>query len=291
MKIRFLIILLLGILYFSPVASAAGVGFVPTSRLWFSNLSTVPADGTKIFTVIVNNDYPFLDATVGFYINDKLTDTVDINHLAKEQAAQVSGIWHPTQGEYKISVQFVKAVAIDENGQKTFLDVSTFNNVTDSDVKIPSNGLGDSTTSSLLLSASLVPVLDLKVEKNGDNLTITKVPNPIQDFEKRIEVAAQQQQDIKDKISNTVGMISSTAADISDVRTRAKSFFNQVKDFFAGDNFLFHIASIKMAAADFMDTVTNHYEPKRSAIAFGVFLGGLILLYTFFWFLKRRKDY
>ncbi len=278
MRLRFLALFLLGILMFAPVAKAAGVGFVPNDRLWFSDVSSNPADGKKIYTVVINSDYNFLDATIGFYVNDQLVDTANVNQLPKDQVVQVFGVWHPTEGNYKVSVQFIKAQAADQNGQQLKLDLGALNNITTS-------------TNIQTSDSGLAPAVDLNVEKNGDALTISKAPNPIKDFESRIEAASQQQEDIKNKIGNTVNMISSTASNISDLPSKAKSILSQSKDFFTGNNFLFYLGLAKDALANFMDKVTNHYEPKRSAIVFGIFLGSLILVYTIIWFLKRRDEY
>ena len=246
-RLKFLLFLFLGNLFLFPaVVIAAGVGFVPSSRLWFSSLLFPPKDFTNIYTVIINNSYFSLDAIIGFYIDGKLIDTAYINQLLKEQATQVKGSWWATEGNHTVAVRFIKAVAFDENGNRTELNVNEFNTVNNSAIQVGNSQPTQSNTTSIVnfdngsvktISDNLVtPVLNLKVEKNGDKLSIveikvvttslTKSDELRQEVEKKLQTAIQQGQEIGDQIVSAVGVVSSSLNTVNNAYDNTRSLLN-----------------------------------------------------------------
>lgn len=250
MVLRNKIVLLLvffGLLFVPRLTNAAGVGFVPSSRLWFSSLVFPPKESTNIYTVIINNNYFSLDAIVGFYVDGKLIDTAYVNGLKKEQATQVKGNWWPTEGGHAISVKFIKATAFDANGNKTELNVQEFNTVDSTAVQIgdslPVNNSATGTSSTVLsvsnsnanADVAITPTVNLNIAKNGDNLAVVAVGPAVaasqseqlqQTMEQKIQTAIQQGQDIRNKIESAFNTASSGIHSASDAYDKTKSLIN-----------------------------------------------------------------
>ncbi len=255
MSFRFKIILfifLLSLFLFPAISNAAGVGFVPSSRLWFSSLVFPPKESTNIYTVIINNNYFSLDAIVGFYVDEKLIDTTYISSLKKEQAVQAKGNWWPTEGQHSISVKFVKATAIDANGNKTELNVQEFNTVDSTAVQIgdslPVNNSANGMSSTVLsvlnnntnIGLANTPMINLNIEKNGNNLAVVAVGPAVatseseqlqQTMEQKIQTAIQQGQDIRNKIVSVFNTASSGIHSASDAYTKTKSMINDASQY------------------------------------------------------------
>lgn len=247
-----LFIFLLSLFLFPATSNAAGVGFVPSSRLWFSSLVFPPKESTNIYTVIINNNYFSLDAIVGFYVDEKLIDTAYVNNLKKEQAIQVKGGWWPTEGRHAISVKFIKATAFDADGNKTELDVQEFNTVDSTAVQIgdslPVNNSSTSTSSTVLsvpnnntnTVVAATPMVNLNIEKNGDNLAVVAVGPATavsqseqlqQTMEQKIQTAIQQGQDIRNKIVSAFNTASSGIHSASDAYAKTKSMINDASQY------------------------------------------------------------
>jgi len=257
-------------------AQAAGVGFVPSSRLWFSSLVFPPQEATGIYTVIINNNYFYLDATIGFYVDGKLVDTSYISHLAKEHATQVKGSWWPTEGSHAIAVRFIKAVAFDENGNSTPLDVQAFNTVDASDVQVGTLTSASSTTdtntnsdpknnlSTDKQSDIIYPSVDLKIEKNGDNLSIVEIKPADtsvakndeikQAFEDKIQSAVQQGEDVRNKINWAFNAVTSTVQTVSNIYDKTKSLLD------SKDKYLQEAQNTVSGSKDSLQRVKDYFK-------------------------------
>ena len=75
-KLSALFSVFLCLLFLMPFATPAnantGVGFVPSSGVWFSQDVFYENETVKLYTVVVNNTYKSLSGIIGFYDNDQL---------------------------------------------------------------------------------------------------------------------------------------------------------------------------------------------------------------------------
>lgn len=112
-------VLLFGVLwFFAPVAAvAATVGFVPSTGIWFSRTELKPNESVRLYTVVMNNAFASVDATVAFYDNDALFGQAAVKNLGRETAVQVSAMWQPTEGNHTLQARLAEIVARDEKGE------------------------------------------------------------------------------------------------------------------------------------------------------------------------------
>ena len=171
-------LLLLLITLFSPTAlHAADAGFVPSTRIWFSRSVFDNKEQIKMYTVAVNNNYYALDATVGFYANGTLIQSVQIENLKKEEAKQLSAIWIPSEGTYTLTARFIEATAIDESGQRTRLELGALNDIGDVPIAIQREpGPGDRPTPETVQEKTTATIVQVQLTDEGT--VITPLPPP-----------------------------------------------------------------------------------------------------------------
>lgn len=307
----FLLLLFFCIIFSASLAEAAGVGFVPSSRLWFSSLAFPPKESTNIYTVIINNDHFYLDAIIGFYVDEKLIDTAYINHLSKEHATQVKGSWWPTEGNHAVAVRFVKAIAIDENGNQKELNVQEFNTVNSSAIQVgdgqpvknPSSsvsGLENKITKADKTNQEdfVAPVLNLKVEKNGDKLTIVEIKSSSssisqseelkQAVENKLQTAVQQGEEIRNKIASTLNTMTSTIQAVGNFYDKTKSLFGDK------DKYWQEIKTSGVFSKDFFQKIRDFVKPQNNLIILTWIFRGLFFILLFYFivrlFRRRRRN-
>jgi hypothetical protein len=288
--------------------SAAGVGFVPSSRLWFSSLVFPPKEFTNIYTVIINNNYFYLDAIIGFYVDEKLIDTAYINHLSKEQATQVKGSWWPTEGSHAVAVRFVKAIAIDENGNQKELNVQEFNTVNSSAIQVGDSQSVKNSTSSADSSDDKIakidkinqddlvaPVLNLKVEKNGDKLAIVEIKSSSASstqneelkkaVENKLQTAVQQGEDIRNKFVSTWNTMTSTIQTVGSLYDKTKSLFGDK------DKYWQSIKTNEVFSKDFFQKIRDWVKPQNNLTILTWIFRSLFFILLFYFvirFFRRR---
>ena len=300
-RILFLIIFLL-----PSSVYAAGVGFVPSTGIWFSRTSFVPHETVRVYSVIINNDYYALEGQVGFYDNGEIIDTVEIKNLFKESAQQIRVFWEPTEGEHTLGARFIKAVAIDEKGKRQELDVGQINSFTGApltigDTKIVPGAVTfptpqtefSSSTLAVNTSTERLAILGttrVLVKKEGDTLTLvapgrkettsafgiaSNIAASAQNiFQKNREILAQAEQ-----VANT---ITSTAGKIEAVYSQTKSTFDKGKEYYAkGQEYWNKAVPYVEKVEPIWNTVSDHNNPKRVVII----VGGVVVL----WWLLRRS--
>lgn len=288
---RFLVIslaLFFCFLYLSPV-KAVGAGFVPSSQLWFSEPSS--SSTIKIFTVVLNNEFSSLDATVGFYANGQLVQSVDLKDLKKEEARQVGIEWQPEQGKYNISVAFIKAQAKDEKGDNIDINTNSLGSVPAFGLDIPSSTASqEALAGSSVVQAPLVPEESVLVEKNEEGISVKK--------------ALSNSDIVKNKFSETVDAVSKKAEESVDETKKyliAKSgdavlgAVSGVGDFFISklpSGWTEKFGKISAPFLRFWKEQTNG-DPDREKMVAAYIFGMFIFVAVFIWywvFRKRRKD-
>lgn len=101
-------------LFFPNLVNAAGIGFVNSSGIWFSSDPAFGGIPVKAYTVVLNNDYKKLTATIAFLDNGSefARTTVDV---LQDDARQITVIWTPTYGTRTVAAKFISATVTDQN--------------------------------------------------------------------------------------------------------------------------------------------------------------------------------
>ncbi len=107
---------------------AASIGFAPSSGVGFSTEPIFTHTTVKTYTVIVNNVYQKLTATIAFY-NDGQEFARITADVLQEEARRVSVVWQPTEGTHIIGAKFVAATAIDVDGSTRQLSANELDSV------------------------------------------------------------------------------------------------------------------------------------------------------------------
>jgi hypothetical protein len=112
MKLSYIFVFLF--LLFPNLAHAAGIGFVNSSGIWFSSDPAFGGTPVKAYTVVLNNDYKKLTATIAFLDNgtEFARTTVDV---LQDDARQITVIWTPTYGTRTVAAKFISATVTDQN--------------------------------------------------------------------------------------------------------------------------------------------------------------------------------
>ncbi len=248
-------------------AHATGVGFVPSTGIWFSRDTFYPKETIRIYTVIINNDYYSLDGTVAFYDNRVEIDRVDVKGLAKESVKQIRVFWEPTEGEHAVSAQFIKAVATDEKGNKQTLDIQTINSVAGAPLKMGTSTITPTpiiitTSSATTLGSTTIKIVPLNantvttsavllgsqtevvVRKEGDKLVLEPAPETnTSGFGAHISEGNSgdtggdlfaKNREILDKVEQVAGTITTTADKINKAYAGTQEVFEKGKGYWAG---------------------------------------------------------
>lgn len=126
MKFSFVFILLI---LLSPLTvHAAGIGFVNSSGIWFSSEPAFASIPVKAYTVVLNNDFKKLTATIQFIDNGSEFARTTVEVL-QDDARQITVIWTPTTGTHTIAAKFVSATVIDFNGNTKILSATEISNL------------------------------------------------------------------------------------------------------------------------------------------------------------------
>jgi len=232
---------------------------------------------------VLNNDFPSLNATVGFYINNQLFQTVDLKELKKEEARQVSVEWKPEQGKYSVAVAFIKAEAVDENGKNVDIEPSALGSVPGFGLEIPSSASSSP-------SAYSSPSEDVLVEKTDNGILIKKSLSSSDKVKDKlgevVDGVSKQAEGVVDDAKNYV--IEKSADAISGVVSNAGNFLKSSLPTQWQKRFDY----IKNGFLSFWKEQTNG-DPYREKMVAGYLLGMIILVVGFVWywvFRKRRKD-
>lgn len=300
------------VLLFFPVATmAANVGFLPSTGIWFSRTIFSPKETVRIYTVVFNNDYARLDGTVAFYDNNNIIDTVLVKSLAKESAQEIRVFWQPSEGKHAISARFLNAMATDDKGQTFKIDSANINSQTGlplivgqgdqvSPVSPDAVALPSSPAESSLIGSTLV-----EVEKQNSKLAITasavlgeKVVASTTTSSVSAQVAAAsssssfedlfaKNREVLDKAKSAVDTVSSTAAKVGEVYGAAKNVIAKGQEVYdqakavvsTTEDWLqkFHPVTDKIKAG--WNRITHDGEPRRTAIAVGVIIFVLFLIW------------
>ncbi len=112
MKLSYFFVFLF--LLFPHFANSAGIGFVNSSGIWFSSDPAFGGIPVKVYTVVLNNDYKKLTATIAFLDNgaEFARTTVDV---LQDDARQITVIWTPTYGTRTVAAKFISATVTDQN--------------------------------------------------------------------------------------------------------------------------------------------------------------------------------
>lgn len=109
-------------------AHAASIGFATSSGVTFSSDPVFASLAVKVFTVIVNNQYQSLAATVAFYDNGNEIGRSNAV-VPLEEARQVQTQWTPDAGSHIVSAKFVAATGTDLQGNTHQLSTDEINAV------------------------------------------------------------------------------------------------------------------------------------------------------------------
>lgn len=113
MRFRFLIFCIFSALL-PTLVHAASIGFA-SSGISFSKEPAFSGTPIKVYSVVVNNQYFRLNASVAFLDNNQEFGRVSVDVLM-EEARQVQSNWTPTVGQHVVVAKFVSAVAFDAQG-------------------------------------------------------------------------------------------------------------------------------------------------------------------------------
>ncbi len=299
--------LLLALCFFPYVASAAGVGFVPLSGVWFSAASIAPKETVRVYTVVVNNDYASIDGTIGFYANGKSIGMAEINSVSHEHALEVSADWKPDEGSYTLSARFIKLIATTDAGDKVELNVAEMNNTAGSSLTVggrspvlSSGGVDAATGASAMIDVKKEGqkfVISIAEGGTGSLAQAAKIPSAGQTsskpqsaggltdhavmFEKNREAVAK-------AAASAVAMID-TAKATSPIETKTTStFLDRGKAYYAEAGTLLEKSKpYANRAWELWLFISDHNDPKRIGIIIIVLI---ICRYGVrFWWRRRRE--
>jgi len=153
---------LFGFLAFMPfIIEAATIGFVSSSGVWFSADPPFSGVAVKTYSVVLNNEYKQLTATIAFADNGQEFGRTTIV-VPQEEARQIQVIWTPTYGKHTIAAKFVSAFVIDSSGNTKQLSQSEMDSFAppisqsiDIDNDSDKDGIGDHTEISTYGTAPL----------------------------------------------------------------------------------------------------------------------------------------
>lgn len=279
-------------------ALAAGAGFVPNSGIWFSRTTLAPGETVRVFTVVVNSEYYLLDSTISFFDNNKTIGQIEVIGLPKESAKQLGISWQPAEGEHSLSVKFIRAIAIDEKGNKTELAMADLNSQIGASLIVPgvmsTNSTPIATSSAGVLVGQAVAVA-VKQEDNkllivpangssgslpvGDFSSLEGTVSSVSDwFAKNREALA--------KAQATVQTITSTANKLGAAYAQTKSLIGKGQEYYdkgeaswqkVAPYFAKLAPAYNLVKAGWLK-ITNNNEPKRIFIVIGVIMAVWLLL-------------
>ncbi len=284
-------------IFIPSVSSAANVGFVPSTGVWFSTTTFDENQSIKVYTVVVNNDFPSLDGTVGFYDNDSLIGSADFKALAKESAKQLSISWVPNQGAHTVQARFVRADAVDAQGKKTDVTLTAINNVSGMPLSVgsatisPAVQTNDATKPSLVVGAVAVNVAqDGKKLSMAPQTVVAPSVVPNESNAPADDVFAKNH-DLLNKAQGVATSITTTAGKISDAYNQTKSVIEQGQVYYeAGKEKIIAAEPYFTKAKEWWLVLTENNDPKRIALV-GCVIIFLWILTKLFRRRQRRREY
>ena len=101
-------------IFLFPVSTA--FEFIKNDSIWLSNANAFAGDEVKIYTVVVNNDFPFVSSDIQFFNNGSLIGTAVIDNLSFESAEQVWIAHTLLKGENVFTIRLANFVAKNADG-------------------------------------------------------------------------------------------------------------------------------------------------------------------------------
>ncbi len=186
-------IFLFSLLLLSPVTVGAAFDFVVDQAVTISNPTPVEGQTVKLYTVVVNNDFPVFSGNVDFFNNGQKIGTAEVKKLSLEEARQVSISFVVPAGTLTVTTQLSGVtVTKKDGGTQTLTDAEVKNTrppaVFEIDADSDKDGIGnkvdpDDDNDGVIDTKELELGTDpLKVDTDGDGVSdqeeITKKTDP-----------------------------------------------------------------------------------------------------------------
>jgi hypothetical protein len=305
------ILVVLALFLFPNAVSAATVGFVPSTGLWFSTTTFSASQPITLYTVVINNDYPLLDGVVGFYDNETLITTTPFTSLTKEQAVQLKAVWQPSSGEHAVQARLESLLArtlsgatstvpleqtVRSTGSPLTLGAKTATPVTVDQVAAAGSA-GSGAIANVVLGSVALEVVDDGAKKKlspqvlGEKIVAMLTASP-QNTSTTDESSFQE---VLDKNRQLLNRAEDVASTITTTAGRITSAYNQTKSAIAqGEAWYYKFKEYTAVAAPYFEgmkrgwlVITDNNEPKRVAAA----VLSIVVLYLILKWVFRRDRY
>lgn len=168
---------LVALIFYPTFVNSAGVGFVPSTNIWYSPTTISPGESVRLYTVVVNTEYAFLNGTIGFYADDDLIEAVTLRGLIRDHAEQLRVLWKPSEGSYTLTARFITAFAFDDAGRRVDIALDTINRSESTPLSVGNVGSATAVSDPLHIEApsdeiTEYPIVDVVVGGEGETLTI-----------------------------------------------------------------------------------------------------------------------
>lgn len=282
-NIRFIVFLSAAVFVFllSPIVSrAANVGFLPSTPLWYSPEKFAPGEIIRLYTVVINNDYPSLSGVVAFYANNEEIGRVSIVNLKQDKAEGLKVYWQPTSGDYTLSAKFVSANAIDEHGATIQLNTNDINTAQTA-FNVGKNNLSTTTISQNSEDMQGVATF-IAIKKQGDEFVI--LPKTSTEENSVIDSIA----NTKEKFDSVLHFVTSSANTIAGTVEKTKSAVETGQKYYAKGEALWqkitpYLSPIKRVVA----LATNNYDRHRILYI----IGGTAILIFALKIIRRQRTF
>ncbi len=305
------ILVALALFLFPSAVSAATVGFVPSTGLWFSTTTFSASQPITLYTVVINNDFPLLDGVVGFYDNETLITTTPFVGLVKEQALQLKALWQPGSGEHAVQARLERLIArtasgatstvpleqtVRSTGSPLALGAKTATPVTVDQVAAVGSA-GSGSISNVVLGSVALEVVEEGAKKKlspqvlGEKIVAMLTTSP----QNTSSTDESMFQEVLDKNRQILNRAEDVASTITTTAGKISSAYNQTKSVIAEGEAWYHkLRQYVDKAAPYFEgmkrgwlVITDNNEPKRVVAAvLSVFVLYLILKWVF-----RRDRY
>jgi predicted DNA binding protein len=267
-------------LFFPIVSRAASVGFLPSTPLWYSPEKFALGEIIRLYTVVINNDYPSLNGVVAFYANGDEIDRSSIVNLKQDKAEELKVYWQPTSGDYTLSAKFVSANAVDEHGATIQLnpnDISTAQTAFNA-------GKNNLSTTTVNQNPDPTPGVAtvITIKKQGNEFLIS--PKASADANSVIDSIA----NTKEKIDSVLHFVTSSANTIAGTVEKTKSAVETGQKYYAKGEAVWqkitpYLSPLKRLAA----LVTNNYDRRRILYI----IGGAVIFIFALKIIRRQRTF
>jgi len=117
LKVSRWLLILGGVFFVCTNVQAAPFDFVVNQGVWMSKKDVFAGDTVKIYTVVVNNNFSTLSATVNFLGNGVSVGKTRVENVKFEEARQIWVEYTLPEGNLKMSVQLENVSAKDDQGR------------------------------------------------------------------------------------------------------------------------------------------------------------------------------